>query len=76
MFHLKQFERNRSSDIRRRSTDVCFELARFSHPFVTLVIEEFQGIGGNGKGYFFLFARTKGYLLETFQFFYRTKHES
>ena len=53
MFHLKQFERNRSSDIRRRSTDVCFELARFSHPFVTLVIEEFQGIGGNGKGYFF-----------------------
>ena len=75
---LFQLERNRSTNIRRRGSDISLKLTRFCRPSANSFIIELQIIRSDGESYFFFFTRCQSYLLECLNSFTgrRTLHFS
>ena len=54
---LFQLERNRSTNIRGRGSDISLKLTRFCRPSTNSFIIELQIIRSDGESYFFFFTR-------------------
>lgn len=74
IIRLLHFERNYTTDVGRRSANVCLELARFVLPGCGSLIVELQIIRSKGESHVLLLSRRQSDLCKMLQLLYRTKH--